>query len=193
MAEHALTVIGAMLVNNLVLAQFLGLCPMLGASRGLQTAMHMALATASILIVSATANQLLYAYLLQPFGFEYLRTLAFFAAIAAITSLLTRSLRKINPALHGAFAGLTPLMAVNSAALGVALLNVQASRGFLASMLYALGGACGISLVLILLTAMRERIAAADAPEPFRGSATDLITLGLMSLAFLGFAGLTKS
>lgn len=190
MSDYSLIVIGAALANNLLLVQFLGLCPALGTSRALSTAAMLALATSCVLTVSTALNHLVYAYLLRPFDLVYLRTLAFVLVIAALAPVTERALRRTRalwPELPG---GLTPLIIVNSALLGVALLNAQAARGFIESVLYGFGGALGLSLVTMLFAALRERIATADVPAPFTGNPVSLITLGLMSLAFMGFAGL---
>ncbi len=190
LSDYAFILISAGLVNNLVLAQFLGLCPVTSVSRGPKTAMILALATVVVLLISTAANHLVGQFLLRPLDLEYLRTLAFVLVIAGIAPFIQWLARRISPMLHNTLSDFLPLIAVNSATLGVPLLNVQASRGLVESILYGFGGALGISLVLVLFTAMRERIAVADVPETFRGNAISLITIGLMSLAFMGFASL---
>ncbi len=190
MAEYALILVGTVLVNNFVLAKFLGLCPFMGVSRKLETAAGMALATTFVLTLSAVASYLANAYLLRPLGIEYLRTITFILAIAVVVQLTEMVVRKASPLLYQVLGIFLPLITTNCAVLGVALLNFQAHHGFLASAVYGFGAAIGFSLVLILFAAMRERIAAADVPVAFRGSAIALVTAGLMSLAFMGFSGL---
>ncbi|NIR61774.1 MAG: electron transport complex subunit RsxA [Gammaproteobacteria bacterium] len=190
MAEYALILVGTVLVNNFVLAKFLGLCPFMGVSRKLETATGMALATTFVLTLSAVASYLANAYLLRPLGIEYLRTITFILVIAVVVQFTEMVVRKTSPLLYQVLGIFLPLITTNCAVLGVALLNVQAHHGFLASAVYGFGAAVGFSLVLILFAAMRERIAAADVPVAFRGSAIALVTAGLMSLAFMGFSGL---
>ncbi len=193
MTDYVLIALSAALVNNLALIQLLGICPVGGSSRGLQNGLLLALATTIVLMLSAGVNHLIYAYLLEPLHLLYLRTLIFMLTIAALVPLTGRVLSRASRVLQGSVEGYTWLVVVNSAVLGVPLLNVQASRGFFESMVYALGGALGISLVLILFAVVRERIAVLESPSPFKGVAIELITLGLMSLAFMGFVGLSKT
>lgn len=192
MSDYAFILLGAVLVNNLVLAQFLGFCPVTGISRGLRVAMIVGLAAGFLLTLSGAVNHCVYEYLLRPLGLDHLRIPAFVLVIAALALLTHWTTSKVTALLDNVPAGLPLLIALNSAMLGVPLLNVQASRGFVESTLYALGGALGIYLVLILFAALRDRIAAAEVPQTFKGHAIDLITLGLMSLAFMGFAGLAR-
>jgi Na+-translocating ferredoxin:NAD+ oxidoreductase subunit A len=191
-AEYAGLLIGAVLVNNFVLTKFLGLCPFMGVSRKLETAAGMALATTFVLTLSSVAGYLINQYLLVPLGVEYLRTIAFILVIAAMVQFTELVVRKTSPLLHQVLGIFLPLITSNCAVLGVALLNVQEAHGFLESAIYGFGAAAGFSLVLVAFSAMRERIAAADVPVPFRGAAIALITAGLMSLGFMGFAGLVR-
>jgi electron transport complex protein RnfA len=192
MAEYALILVGTVLVNNFVLVKFLGLCPFMGVSRKLETATGMGLATTFVLTLSSVCSYLVNEYLLVPFGLEYLRTLSFILVIAAVVQFTEMVVHKTSPLLYNVLGIFLPLITTNCAVLGVALLNVQQTHGFVESVLYGFGAAVGFTLVLILFAAMRERLAAADVPVPFRGSAIAFITAGLMSLAFMGFAGLVK-
>jgi electron transport complex protein RnfA len=192
MTELALILVATVLVNNFVLVQFLGLCPFMGVSRKLETAAGMALATTFVLTLSSVAGYLINQYLLVPLGVEYLRTIAFILVIAAMVQFTELVVRKTSPLLHQVLGIFLPLITSNCAVLGVALLNVQEAHGFLESAIYGFGAAAGFSLVLVAFSAMRERIAAADVPVPFRGAAIALITAGLMSLGFMGFAGLVR-
>lgn len=192
MTEYLLIIIGTVWVNNIVLAQFLGLCPFMGVSRKLETAMGMGLATTFVLTLSSISSYLVHEYLLQPFGLEYLRTISFILVIAAIVGFTELVVHKTSPLLHNVLGIYLPLITTNCAVLGVALLNVQHSNGFIESALYGFGSAIGFTLVLVLFAAMRERLAAADVPEAFQGNAIGMITAGLMALAFMGFTGLIK-
>ena len=193
MAEYVLILVSTVLVNNIVLARFLGLCPFMGVSRKLETALGMGLATTFVLTLSAVSSELVNSYLLVPLGLGYLRTIAFILVIAAIVQFTEMVVHKTSPVLYNLLGIYLPLITTNCAVLGVALLNVQESHGFLKSALYGFGAAVGFSLVLVLFAAVRERITSADVPLPFRGNAIALITAGLMSLAFMGFAGLVRA
>ncbi|MBS1201561.1 MAG: electron transport complex, RnfABCDGE type, subunit [Chromatiaceae bacterium] len=190
MTEYALILVSTVLVNNFVLVKFLGLCPFMGVSKKLETATGMGLATTFVLTLSAVCSWLVNAYLLVPLGIEYLRTIAFILVIAVVVQFTETVMHKTSPVLYQVLGIFLPLITTNCAVLGVALLNLQEKRGFLEATLYGFGAAVGFSLVLILFAAMRERVAVADVPQPFQGSAIALITAGLMSLAFMGFAGL---
>jgi electron transport complex protein RnfA len=192
MSEYALILVSTILVNNFVLAKFLGLCPFMGVSRKLETAMGMSLATTFVLTLSSVCSYLVNEYLLLPLGLEYLRTIAFILVIAVVVQFTEMVVHKTSPLLYQVLGIFLPLITTNCAVLGVALLNVQEHHGFVESAFYGFGAAVGFSLVLILFSAMRERVAAADVPTPFKGPAIALVTAGLMSLAFMGFAGLVK-
>ena len=190
--EYALILISTILVNNFVLVKFLGLCPFMGVSRKVETATGMGLATTFVLTLSAVSSYLINEYLLTPLGLEYLRTIAFILVIAAVVQFTEMVVHKTSPLLYNVLGIFLPLITTNCAVLGVALLNVQEAHGFVESALYGFGAAVGFSIVLILFSAIRERIAAADIPVPFRGSAIAMVTAGLMSLAFMGFSGLVR-
>ena len=192
MTEYALILVSTVLVNNFVLVKFLGLCPFMGVSRKMETAIGMAMATTFVLTLSSVFSYLIEAYLLAPFGLEYLRIIAFILVIAAVVQLTEMIVHKTSPLLYQVLGIFLPLITTNCAVLGVALLNVQQAHGFIESFLYGFGASIGFSLVLILFAAMRERINAADVPTPFRGASIALITAGLMSVAFMGFSGLVK-
>jgi electron transport complex protein RnfA len=192
MKEYALILVSTILVNNFVLVKFLGLCPFMGVSRKLETAMGMALATTFVLTLSAVFSYLIDTYLLAPFGLSYLRIIAFILVIAAVVQLTEMIVHKTSPLLYQVLGIFLPLITTNCAVLGVALLNVQQAHNFVQSFLYGFGASIGFSLVLVLFAAMRERINVADVPTPFKGASIGLITAGLMSIAFMGFAGLVK-
>lgn len=192
MQELALILVSTILVNNFVLVKFLGLCPFMGVSRKLETATGMGLATTFVLTLSSVCSYLVNAYLLEPLGLGYLRTIAFILTIAVVVQFTEMVVHKTSPLLYQVLGIFLPLITTNCAVLGVALLNVQEKNGFVESAVYGFGAAVGFSLVLSLFAAIRERIAVADVPVAFRGSAISLVTAGLMSLAFMGFAGLIK-
>jgi electron transport complex protein RnfA len=192
MSEYVLILLSAALVNNFVLARFLGLCPFFGVSRKLETAFGMALATAFVLTLAAALSHLLNRWLLAPLGLDHLRTLTFILTIAAVVQFTEMVVHKASPVLYNLLGIFLPLITTNCAVLGVALLNLQAGHGFLASVLYGLGAAAGFALALVLFAGLRERMVAADVPSPFRGAPIALVTAGIMSLAFLGFSGLIK-
>lgn len=190
MQDYLLILVGTILVNNFVLVKFLGLCPFMGVSRKLETAVGMGLATTFVLTLSSVCSYLINEYMLEPLGLEYLRTIAFILVIAVVVQFTEMVMHKTSPVLYQVLGIFLPLITTNCAVLGVALLNVQEAHGFIESALYGFGAAVGFSLVLSLFAAMRERVAVADVPLPFQGNAIALITAGLMSMAFMGFAGL---
>ena len=192
MPEYLLLLIGTVFVNNIVLVKFLGLCPFMGVSRKIETAIGMSAATTFVLTLSAILSYLINSWILAPLGLEYLRTIAFIIAIAAVVNFTEMVVHKTSPLLYNVLGIFLPLITTNCAVLGVALINVQEQNSFMESVIYGFGAALGFSLVLILFAAMRERINVADVPAPFKGSAIGLITAGLMSLAFMGLAGLVK-
>ncbi|MFQ5469176.1 MAG: electron transport complex subunit RsxA [Gammaproteobacteria bacterium] len=192
MKEYILILVSTVLVNNLVLTKFLGLCPFMGVSKKLETATGMALATTFVLTLSSISSYLANTYLLAPLGLEYLRTITFILVIAVVVQFTEMVVHKTSPLLYQVLGIFLPLITTNCAVLGVALLNVQQEHGFLHSAFYGFGASIGFSLVLILFAAMRERITVADVPVAFRGPAIALVTAGLMSLAFMGFSGLVR-
>ncbi|HEX6998899.1 MAG TPA: electron transport complex subunit RsxA [Gammaproteobacteria bacterium] len=192
MTELMLIVIGAALVNNFVLVQFLGLCPFMGASRRVEGAVGMGLATGLVLTTASGLAYLAERFLLAPFGLEYLKLVAFILIIGAAVQLTELVIRRFSPLLHRLLGLYIPLIASNCAVLGVALLNSAASRSFVAALFYGAGAALGFALVLVMLAGLRRRVDRADVPRPFRGSAIAFVTAGIMSLAFLGFAGFAR-
>ena len=192
MKEYLVILISTILVNNFVLVKFLGLCPFMGVSRKLETAMGMGLATTFVLTLSSVCSYLANQYLLIPLDLEYLRTITFIVVIAFVVQFTELVVHKTSPMLYQVLGIFLPLITTNCAVLGVALLNVQEQNGFLESALYGFGAALGFSLVLVLFAALRERIDVADVPLAFRGNAIALVTAGLMSMAFMGFAGLVQ-
>lgn len=192
MEDYALIIISTILVNNIILVKFLGLCPFMGVSRKLETAIGMGLATTFVLTLSSICSYLINQYLLNPLNIEFLRTISFIFVIAVVVQFTEMVVHKTSPLLYQVLGIFLPLITTNCAVLGVALLNVQEQHGFLQSALYGFSASVGFSMVLIIFAAMRERIAVADVPMPFQGAAISLITAGLMSMAFMGFTGLVE-
>ncbi len=190
MSEFFVILISTILVNNFVLAQFLGLCPFMGVSSKLETAIGMAAATTFVLTLASISSYMVNAWILIPLHLEYLKTIAFILVIAVVVQFTKMFIEKTSPLLYRVLGVFLPLITTNCAVLGVALQNTAKMRTLPESALYGFGAALGFSLVLILFSAMRERLAAADVPQPFQGAAIGMITAGLMSLAFMGFSGL---
>jgi len=192
MTEYFLILVSTVLANNFVLVRFLGLCPFMGVSNKLEGAIGMSVATMFVLTLSSVTSYLLSTYLLRPLGLEYLSTLGFILVIATVVQLTEMVMRKTSPLLYRILGIFLPLITSNCAVLGVALLNMQEHHNLLQSALYGFGAATGFGLVLVMFSAMRERIAHADVPLHFKGAPIGLITAGLMALAFMGFTGLAK-
>jgi Na+-translocating ferredoxin:NAD+ oxidoreductase subunit A len=192
MSHYLFILVGAVLVNNVVLVKILGLCPFMGVSKKLETAYGMGAATTFVLTMATGASYIIDHYLLLPFGLEYLRTLSFIVTIAAIVQLTEMVIAKTSPTLQQTLGIYLPLITTNCAVLGVPLLNVANTHNFVESLLFGAGSAVGFSLVLVAFAGIRERIEGADVPIHFRGSAIAMVTAGLMALAFMGFAGLDR-
>jgi electron transport complex protein RnfA len=190
MGEYVMLILGTALVNNVVLVKFLGLCPFMGVSNKLDSALGMGLATTFVLTLAAVASWLLEYFVLQPLDIGFLRILTFILVIAAVVQFTEMAVRKLSPALYQVLGIFLPLITTNCAVLGVALLNVQEGHGFLESVLYGFGSALGFTLVMLLFAGLRERLALAQVPVAFAGAPIAFIAAGLLSLAFMGFAGL---
>ncbi len=192
MEHYLLIMLGTVLVNNIVLVKMLGLCPFMGVSKKLSAAVGMGAATAFVLTLASGLSYLVDHHLLIPNDLGYLRTLSFIVVIAAIVQFTEMFIRKSSPVLYQVLGIYLPLITTNCAVLGIPLLNVQENHNFIESLVYGFGAAIGFALVLSLFAAMRERLEGAAIPAPFRGSAIAMVTAGLLSLAFMGFAGLVK-
>jgi len=192
MSELLLVVVGAALVNNFVLVQFLGLCPFLGVSRKLEGAFGMGLATALVLTLASALSYVVEHWLLAPFDLLYLRLIGFILVIGAAVQVTETLVKRFSPLLHRILGMYIPLIASNCAVLGVALLNASRAHSFVTAVFYGAGAAAGFTLVLVLLAGLRERIDESAVPESFRGPAIALVTAGIMSLAFLGFTGFAR-
>ena len=186
-SELFLLLISTVFVNNIVLVKFLGLCPFMGVSRKVETAIGMSAATTFVLTLSSILSYMINSWVLAPLGLEFLRTIAFIIAIAAVVNFTELVVHKTSPLLYNVLGIFLPLITTNCAVLGVALINVQEQNSFLQSAVYGFGAAIGFSLVLVLFAAMRERVNVADVPAPFQGAAIGLVTalLHFQSLASL--------
>ena len=191
MQDYVLLMVGAALVNNVILARFLGLCSFMGVTTRVDTAVGMGLATTFVITVSSMLNWAVEAYLLQPYGLGYLRTVAFILIIAAAVQFTEMTVRKVSPPLFQMLGIYLPLITTNCAVLGVVLLLVEGRMSFLASTLFAFGSSLGYSLVMIIFAGLRERLALANVPRLFAGPPVGFITASLLALAFMGFAGIS--
>jgi electron transport complex protein RnfA len=190
MGEYLLLLLGTALVNNVVLVKFLGLCPFMGVSNKLDTAVSMGVATTFVLTLAALASWLVEHFILVPLGLQFLRILSFILIIATVVQFTEMVIRKTSPLLYQMLGIFLPLITTNCAVLGVALLNVQQQNTLVESLLYGFGSALGFTLVMVMFAGIRERLAMADVPESFAGAPIGFIAAGLLSLAFMGFAGL---
>ncbi len=192
-----LLILGAVLVNNFVLTRFLGICPFLGVSKKLPTALGMCAALTFVMTLASAVVWLVSRFLLEPTGLfgadlTYLQTLVFILVIAAFVQFVEMVIRKFSPALYRGLGIYLPLITTNCAVLGVAVLNVQRRHNLLEATLFGFGAAAGFSLALIIFTGLREKIDRANPPRAFRGTAIALLTASQLSLAFMGFAALIK-
>ena len=183
-------IIGAIFVNNFILAQFLGICPFLGVSKQIKTALGMGAAVIFVITASSAVTAVLYRYVLLRYDLTYLNTIVFIVVIAALVQFVEMILRKFSPALYRALGVYLPLITTNCAVLGVVLLNVQNDYTFIASVVYGITGGLGFLLAIYLFSTIRERVQFADYPKCFEGFPIALITAGLIALAFMGFSGL---
>ena len=190
MQELLLIAIGSALVNNVVLSQFLGLCPFLGVSKKTETAAGMGVAVIFVITIASACTSLIYDHVLVRLGIEYLQTIVFILVIAALVQIVEMFLKKNMVSLYQALGVYLPLITTNCAVLGVALTNVQEGYGFVESVVNGIGISVGFAIAIILLSGIREKIEHNDVPHAFKGSPIVLVTASLMSIAFFGFSGL---
>ena len=190
--HYFLIIISTVLVNNIVLVKILGLCPFMGVSKKLETSISMSAATAFVLTIGSMTSWAISHYLLEPNDLVYLRTLSFIVVIAGVVQFTEMVMEKNFPLLHQLLGIFLPLITTNCAVLGIPLLNAQSSHTLMESALFGFGGGIGFSIVLILFASLRERLEGAEIPTPFKGAAIALVTASIMSLAFMGFAGLDR-
>lgn len=188
--EYLLIFISAIFVNNIVLSQFLGICPFLGVSQKIDTSLGMGAAVAFVLTLATVVTYLLQKFVLDPFNLQYLQTLAFILVIAALVQMVEIILKKISPPLYQALGIFLPLITTNCAVLGVAILVIQKDYSLLQSIVYAFSTAIGFALALVVFAGIREQLSMVNIPKGMRGMSVVLVTAGLLSLAFMGFSGL---
>lgn len=187
--EYILIFISAIFVNNIILSQFLGICPFLGVSKKVDTALGMGAAVAFVLTLSSVVTYLLQIYVLNPFGLQYLQTLSFILVIAALVQMVEIVLKKVSPALYQALGIFLPLITTNCAVLGVAILVIQKDFSLVHSIVYAFSTAIGFALAMVVFAGLREQLSLVRIPKGMQGMAIVLVTAGLLSLAFMGFSG----
>jgi Na+-translocating ferredoxin:NAD+ oxidoreductase subunit A len=180
----------AILANNIVLNQFLGICPYLGVSKRIETSLGMGMAVIFVMTMAAIVTWVIYTVFLVPYDLVYLRTIAFILVIASLVQLVETVLKKINPTLFRALGIYLPLITTNCAILGVALLNVQAGHNIIQTIVYAISAAIGFTIAMVIMAGIRERLDLADVSSYLRGAAVTLVTAGILSLAFMGFRGI---
>lgn len=187
--EYILIFISAIFVNNIILSQFLGICPFLGVSKKVDTALGMGAAVAFVLTLAIVVTYLLQIYVLNPFGLQYLQTLSFILVIAALVQMVEIVLKKVSPALYQALGIFLPLITTNCAVLGVAILVIQKDFSLVHSIVYAFSTAIGFALAMVVFAGLREQLSLVRIPKGMQGMAIVLVTAGLLSLAFMGFSG----
>ncbi len=187
--EYLLIFISAIFVNNIVLSQFLGICPFLGVSQKISTSMGMGAAVAFVMTLATIVTYLVQIFLLNPFGLQYLQTITFILVIAALVQMVEIILKKVSPSLYQALGIFLPLITTNCAVLGVAIQVIQKDYSLLQSVVYAFSTAIGFALALVTFAGIREQLAMVNVPKGMKGMAIVLVTAGLLSLAFMGFSG----
>ncbi len=188
--EYILIFIVAVFVNNVVLSQFLGICPFLGVSKKVETSIGMGAAVTFVLAISTIVTFLIQKYLLDPFGLEFMQTISFILVIAALVQMVEIILKKVSPALYQALGIFLPLITTNCCVLGVAILVIQKEYNLLESIVYAISTALGFALALIIFAGIREQLAMTNVPKGLQGTPIALITAGLLAMAFMGFSGI---
>ena len=190
MGDYIVLAISCILVNNIVLAQYLGNCPFLGTSKKMETAVGMSMAVVFVLVMAGAITWIVSAYFMKPFGLEYLRTLAFILVIASLVQFVEMVLKKSVPALYAGLGIFLPLITTNCAVMGVCLININEEYTFVQTLVSSFAYAVGFGLALILFAGVRERILLARVPKPLQDTSIGLVTAGMLSLAFLAFKGM---
>ncbi|MBO5880688.1 MAG: electron transport complex subunit RsxA [Paraprevotella sp.] len=187
--QYLIVFVTAIFVNNVVLSQILGICPFLGVSKKINTALGMSAAVAFVLVLATLVTYLLQYFVLNPFGLEYLQTIAFILVIAALVQMVEIVLKKVSPALYQALGVFLPLITTNCAVLGVAILVIQKDFNLLMGIWYALSTALGFGLALVVFAGIREQLSLTSVPKGMQGMSIALVTAGLLAMAFMGFSG----
>lgn len=192
MAEYLLIIVSAALVNNFVLTRYLGICPFLGVSKNIPTALGMGGAVIFVISCASAVTWMIQSFVLSPLKIEYMRTISFILVIATFVQFVEFVIKKTSPSLHKALGIYLPLITTNCCVLGVTVLNIQLKHSFLKSIVFGFGASAGFALALIIFTGLREKIDKANPPACFKGTSIALVTAGLLGLAFMGFSGLVK-
>ena len=190
MLEYIEIIFSAILVNNIVFSQFLGICPFIGVSKNLESAFGMGMAVTFVMAVATAVTWLLQHYVLEPFGLVYVQTISFILVIAVLVQMLEIMMKKVSPSLYAALGVFLPLITTNCAVLGVAIIVAQKNFGFLYSVVYAVATAVGFALALTIFAGIRTQLALADVPRSMRGVPIALIVAGILAMAFMGFSGI---
>lgn len=192
MKDILIILLASIFVNNFVMSKFLGICPFLGVSKKIETAVGMGMAVTFVMVLASIITWILQIVILVPLNIEYMQTIAFILVIAALVQLVEMIIQKISPTLYQALGVFLPLITTNCAVLGVAILNIQSDYNLVQTIFNGAGAALGFTLAIVLFAGIRERLEISDIPESFQGYPIALITAGIMSVAFLGFSGLVK-
>lgn len=190
MLEYLAIIFSAILVNNIVFAQFLGICPFIGVSKNLPSALGMGAAVTFVMAIATAVTWLLQHYVLMPLGLVYIQTIAFILVIAVLVQMLEIVMKKTSPGLYAALGVFLPLITTNCAVLGIAIIVAQKDFGFVYSLVYAVATALGFAMALTIMAGIRSQLELADIPRPMRGVPVALITAGILAMAFMGFAGI---
>lgn len=193
MIEYIAVIFSAILVNNIVFSQFLGICPFIGVSKNLESAFGMGMAVTFVMAVATAVTWLLQHYVLEPFGLVYVQTISFILVIAVLVQMLEIMMKKVSPSLYAALGVFLPLITTNCAVLGVAIIVAQKNFGFLYSVVYAVVTAVGFALALTIFAGIRTQLALSDVPRSMRGVPIALIVAGILAMAFMGFSGIKIS
>ena len=188
--EYILIIISAIFVNNIVLAQFLGICPFMGVSGKIPTAAGMGMAVTFVMTISTIATYTIFTYILQPLEIEFLQTIVYILVIASLVQMVEIILKKVSPSLYQALGVFLPLITTNCAILGVAIIVIQKDYNLIQSVVYAVSMAIGFALAMIIFAGIREQLEFAAIPKAMKGIPIALITAGLLAMAFMGFSGI---
>jgi electron transport complex protein RnfA len=192
MAQYALLIIGAIFVNNVVFTKFLGICPYMGVSKKLDTAIGMGMAVTFVLTMAGAITYIIQYYILVPIKIEYLQTIVFILVIASLVQFVEIVMKKVAPALYKALGIFLPLITTNCAILGIAILSVQSKFDFIMTVVFSFASAVGFGVALILFAGIREALETRDVPKVFVGSPIAMIIAGILAMAFMGFSGMVK-
>ena len=192
MTEYILLIIGAIFVNNVVFTKFLGICPYMGVSKKIDTAIGMSMAVAFVLTLAGAITYIVQYFVLVPMGITYLQTIVFILVIASLVQFVEIVMKKVAPALYKALGIFLPLITTNCAILGVAILSVQSNFNFILTVIFSFASALGFGVALILFAGIREALDTRDVPKAFAGSPIAMIIAGILALAFMGFSGMVK-